>query len=1394
MLILVLRIIILLFPLLYAQRIYQDGQGIYSHDKFELQVFENATIGSVILPDLRDFLQISPDRQVRLGPGAFSSFFSLTKNYSLIVQNSLDLESGKLCRAEESCCRSEDTASQDNFLPYSHFAPSCKIKAVVLANSGDSTPLKPVGRIVAVIQDLNDHAPEFILPKTESNSVIQRIHVPFSEGFKGVGEKFQLPTAKDKDFLPENSMIAYSVALKKSDGMSFSDSTRSEIPVAGGSPSSVAVGPFRLSYKSKEDSLTLEVARELDRETQPEYELTLIAEDGEGQKAILIIQVHVLDVNEFPPRFVGVRPHGNTEIQKTLESSKRVVHIYENATLRVPIVQVIAEDKDAPPANQIAYKFSPSFLLSEAASIFAIDKNSGKIHLEQPLDYEETKRYVLPVLAIDANYEPDLGEMKSLSQSMQKVMEAIVDSIKKEPKTATMTLEIVVNDCNDHVPEIKLQGAVNNAAEVLKTGMDELTVLENDPPGTSLVFFSATDRDQGDAGTSQCYLLNWTEKFRIHNFSDFFSLETTKELDREAQAQYLLTIECFDNGSPRQYSQKRIRVTLLDVNDEAPSFQHPFYSFQVLENSPPRTKLIPVSDSYSNPVVAFDNDINSTLTYHLEPASSIEADQRNIFDYQLFEVDSETGTLYTKNELDREQKAIHKFNLCADDGIHKACTNIIVHLDDVNDNHPQFDKETYIIRVLENTQLYEPLITFRVTDMDSGNQGFSIAIEPSQILGNASELQNVTENLHNYFVIRDNKLFLRQPLDREAKSHYHFFVRATDSQNFGSGVTQKSLSSTAEVFIEVGDTNDNAPVFIFPNASAANEGGNQLNVSCRETMGSSIGRVVAIDLDLEQNGTVVYSVIQGPVSNELFYLDKQSGELFVNSGRLIENCDSVFLLVISADDMGPPSSKKGRPVPVERLLIKLQDQPTLAEYMSLNSQLPNVKGRNDSRGEKRYFGLPAKTMMSVVLGGCIIFLIGLFLAWIVLMLISRSKRRRRERSGNEAPYQAVTAQCCEAGTFLSDGKHEIFVHPTGTFPHGLRLSGNRQYSRCLISEKDDSLGLRDLNADGSISSRASPYRQTTTLDGTQTLNTGGYIAYPNSGGRISRQSPLNFKSAVPLTNAEQSVWNKPNVNTNGRSSKLGEDGGNFVMIPSDSVPVCTGESTRYLLLPALSTSSAAIISMPSTSDDDANNQNFMKPTKTDQRRQSQCACESNEDDHYRNNAIHPSHRPFLTPPPKRKFIKPQEESNEVLENVHFMLTDSQYTPLVDNSNPSQNSNENQYLIITSRGPEMTPVYNTISRTVATRGSSLPRSIRGCSRSLETVEEKDSQGMNHLKSNVEGVILVSTGASQSQSPPTLNNSIYPKPPNLLRFEESNQAAAARLRADYISLEDLFSSCV
>ncbi|VDN13466.1 unnamed protein product [Dibothriocephalus latus] len=1009
-----------------------------------------------------------------------------------------------MCHAVKSCCRTEGPIqsgpaflSQNdatyNQMGYNQFftkGPQCRLSAVVLANDGGSTTLKPFSRINAVIKDVNDNAPHFAYVDLEVDTGRSEIshgpatdclHITFPEGMEGIGQSFALPTAVDDDFLPENSAITYFIAMKSPESDSFHEPgtlRKVELPIdaSRSTPTWVAVGPFRLVYQTKDSSLALEVARELDRETQSEYELILYAADSGGKQSTLCLHVYVLDVNEFAPTFVTVTQLGKVEVSEMIDqgSGWRLIQIYENISVPSALIQVVAEDKDAPPANKIIYKLGPGFPPNEVPATFSLEPLSGRLTLERSLDYERTKRYKLSVLAIDANCDSTL-EMQNLTKRLlKKTSRAIAESIKKERKTASLTLDIRVKDCNDNAPEIKLQGTVSDGQARPNGDIETLEVLENSPQGLSLVFFSAIDRDQGDAGLTTCHLLNWTHKFRIHKFADFYSLETAGELDREQKSEYILTIECSDSGNPPLASKKLIRVILLDENDEAPQFSQPIYAFHVAEGSPPGTPLLTVGENQPMPVTAFDRDLNNSLVYHIEPSTAPSprfdldhsdiGDQAMAFDYQLFDVDPSTGKLSTKNVLDREQRKSHQFSLCASDDQHKTCTEVIVHLDDVNDNPPIFERETYIIRLTENEQIFEPLIIFNVTDVDIGNQGFTFAIEPFQASGGssgesdsaaaeaaaASIFSSEVRTLHRHFSIRDNKLFLRHPLDREKRAHFHFMVRVTDSQKtMSNGLLQsKNLSSTAEIFVEVADTNDNAPVFIFPNASAGSEGGNQLNVSCRETMGSSIGHIEATDADLGRNGTIVYSVIQGPVSNELFYLDKQSGELFVNSGSLIDNCDSVFLLVVSADDLGPPQSKKGRPLPVERLLIRLQNQPTLAEYMSLSSrqQVNDQEGLDSMRGEGGYFGMPAKTMLSVVLGGCIVFLTGLFLAWLILMVYNRSKRRRRERLDME--FQAQ--RCIDAAASHS----ESFLHPLANYPPQVGLQAQGPVLQYAVSLKD----------------------------------------------------------------------------------------------------------------------------------------------------------------------------------------------------------------------------------------------------------------------------------------------------------------------------------------------------
>lgn len=201
-------------------------------------------------------------------------------------------------------------------------------------------------------------------------------------------------------------------------------------------------------------------------------------------------------------------------------------------------------------------------------------------------------------------------------------------------------------------------------------------------------------------------------------------------------------------------------------------------------------------------------------------------------------------------------------------------------------------------------------------------------------------------------------------------------------------------------------------------------------------------------------------------------------------------------------------------------------------------------------------------------------------------------------------------------------------------------------------------------------------------------------------------------------------------------------------------------------------------------------------SSSDPRRRSQCVSEENTEKLHQNGAVNRSFHPFLTPPPKRKPLKPRE-TDEVLENVHFMYGDNQYTPLAESSTSSQVPCENQYLIITRRGAEMAPVYNTIGRPVS-RGSSFPRSLHGCSWSLERMGEKQA-ALDHID-EVSGVFLVPNVSSPPHSPNSgLNNSVRSTlhPKSTHRFEEVDSPvtpATARLRADYISLEDLFSSCV
>lgn len=84
-------------------------------------------------------------------------------------------------------------------------------------------------------------------------------------------------------------------------------------------------------------------------------------------------------------------------------------------------------------------------------------------------------------------------------------------------------------------------------------------------------------------------------------------------------------------------------------------------------------------------------------------------------------VASFVGELKTLATLDREQKSVYSLMVKASDAGGRFCqSDIILNIEDINDNPPEFTAETYSITVFENTELNTLLTRVHATDADAG--------------------------------------------------------------------------------------------------------------------------------------------------------------------------------------------------------------------------------------------------------------------------------------------------------------------------------------------------------------------------------------------------------------------------------------------------------------------------------------------------------------------------------------------------------------------------------------------------------------------------------------------------------------------------------------------------
>lgn len=157
---------------------------------------------------------------------------------------------------------------------------------------------------------------------------------------------------------------------------------------------------------------------------------------------------------------------------------------------------------------------------------------------------------------------------------------------------------------------------------------------------------------------------------------------------------------CSDNEAIAPLTRNSsLHISVSDVNDETPTFEHNVYTGHVKENDPnAAVRLL-------KPLRTSDGDVgrNALITFTLGDLPLSDNASEMASDSSLFRIDPRMGKLWTTAPLDCETKDTYSFLVVAtDDGVplkrsSSAVINVVV--EDINDNPPEFDHYHYNFEV-----------------------------------------------------------------------------------------------------------------------------------------------------------------------------------------------------------------------------------------------------------------------------------------------------------------------------------------------------------------------------------------------------------------------------------------------------------------------------------------------------------------------------------------------------------------------------------------------------------------------------------------------------------------------------------------------------------------------
>ncbi|XP_067345292.1 cadherin-related family member 1a isoform X2 [Channa argus] len=551
---------------------------------------------------------------------------------------------------------------------------------------------------------------------------------------------------------------------------------------------------------------------------------------------------------------------------------------------------------------------------------FSVDPKTGNVTLSQELDREK---------------QGEISVHVSITDGRNKVVE---------------TVRVFVTDANDESPEFQNLPFI-------------IDIPEDTAPGSSIYRVLAIDKDMGSGGSVSYYLQTSPfAKFTIDGHSGILRVKPGETLDYETTPTHFVTVVAKDGGGKYKgkyqvlTSTATITINVIDAQDMPPSFVGTPYFGYIYEVSVPGSEIFTVfakdgDQGVPNPIhYSIVNGSDGVFDINITSGCITLTTYPYLLTNELYEIKVKASEVGPNDQL-----------------LDYDVTTVTVRVVDLNNHPPTFYGENgpqskFEVTMYEHPPAGEILRGFKITvnDSDQGaNAKFKLRlVGPSRVLRVVP--QTVLNEAQVTIIVED-----ASGIDYEKGPTLSFKLLAVEID------TPERFSATADIVINLLDTNDNIPKFTSEYYVA--------RVAENSPGGSSVVSVTANDPDSGPWGEVKYTIYGS--GSDLFAIHSTSGLIFTQPWTSLDaevrskynfyvkaedsegkySLAEVFITILDMNDHCPEFYDKllektmiiGTPVRVEAVDEDAESPNNLVEYSIMTADPENAFDINADTGEIR---------------------------------------------------------------------------------------------------------------------------------------------------------------------------------------------------------------------------------------------------------------------------------------------------------------------------------------------------------------------------------------------------------------------------------------------------------